>query len=164
MMGPSLAIALHAGAGRGPAHLKPISPGPALTTPTTLDPAFLAPNTALWKGNLTATRLSSAVTTVAGGTGAPGNVTTGATLLFLYLPAVQHLHSLSPANGWDVGGTGTILPDSEASLYASIGPTCYPAATPTDVSAQFASNFGASPWVNTAAVATCVAAGYHALS
>jgi hypothetical protein len=222
-------VALRSGAGRGPAHLKRISQGPALATLTTLDPAFLAPNTVLSNGNLTVTRLSSAAASIAratravppagafwevtvdayttainnqlgvadssnsavnggvgvggnltsggidmtaakiynssrGGMGAPGNVAVGATLLFLYLPAAQHLHIFNPANGWDVGGGGTISPDSGASAYASIGPTCYPAATPADVGAKYTFNFGAAPWVNTAAVATCIAAGFQPLS
>ena len=222
-------MALRSGAGRGPAHLKRIAQGSALTPPTTLDPAFLAPNTVLSNGNLTVMRLSSAVASIAratraippegafwevtvdayttainnrlgvadssnsavnggvgvggnltsggldmtaakiyngsrSGMGAPGNITVGATVLFLYLPAVQHLHIFNPANGWDVGGGGTISPDSGASAYASIGPSCYPAATPTDVGAKYTFNFGASPWVNAAAVATCVGAGYGPLS
>jgi hypothetical protein len=118
-------------------------------------------------GNLTSGGIDMAAAKVHNGSrsgmGAAGNVTIGATLLFLYLPAVQHLHIFKPANSWDVGG-GTISPDGGASVYASIGMTCYPAASPTDVGAQYTFNVGASPWVNTAAVATCVAAGYRALS
>jgi hypothetical protein len=177
---------------------------------TTLDPAFLAPNTVLSNGNLTVTRLNTAMANLAratqavppeggfwevtvnayttainnqagvadstnttvnggvgvggnltsggmdmtaakiyngsrGGMGAPGNIAIGATLLFLYLPGVQHLHMFNPSNGWDIGGGGTISPDVGASVYASIGAICYPAASSTDVGAQFTFNFGASP-------------------
>jgi hypothetical protein len=110
--------------------------------------------------DMTASKVYNAIR---GSLGAPGNVTVGATLLFLYLPAVQHMHMFNPAVGWDTSGNGTIAPDTGAEVYASIGPKCYPAASADEAGVQYTFNFGAKPWVNTAAVQTCLNAGYKPL-
>lgn len=103
-----------------------------------------------------------------GGLGFGASFPAGTVALCAYNPTTKRFHIFLPGRGWNRAGDSALV-ESEGVDSAALGATVYPAATVDEfdglsrVGDSITINTGNAPFVNGAAVAQAIAAGYTAL-